>query len=63
MRVDWQSPPERINIQIDSDGQVFAAKAVVIHLQGNTGMVVTFIALETGCADLLKAWLRNAATR
>jgi hypothetical protein len=52
-----------INIQIDSDDQVFAAKGVVIHLQANTGMGVTFIALETGCADLLKAWLRNAATQ
>jgi hypothetical protein len=50
-----------IKIQIDYEGQVFVAKGVVIHLQANMGMGVTFIALETGCADLLKAWLRNAA--
>jgi hypothetical protein len=51
-----------IKIQITYEGQVFAAKSVVAHLQANTGMGVTFIALETGCADLLKTWLTNAAT-
>lgn len=52
-----------IKIQITYEGQVFAAKSVVAHLKANMGMGVTFIALETGCGDLLKSWLRNAATR
>jgi len=52
-----------IMIQIDHEGQVFVAKGVVIHLQANMGMGVMFIALETGCTDLLKAWLNNAASQ
>jgi hypothetical protein len=52
-----------IKIQIDYEGEVFVAKGVVVHLQPSMGMGVTFIALETGCADILKGWLRNAATQ
>jgi hypothetical protein len=51
-----------VSIQITYQGQVFAARGVVAHSHPNMGMGVTFIALETGCASLLEAWLNAVAT-
>jgi hypothetical protein len=50
-----------INIQIIHEGQVFKAGGVVAHSHPNIGMGVKFIALESGCADLLESWLHAAA--
>src|SRR5260370_29849300 len=54
------SPGTMISIQITHQGQVFVAGGVVAHLQPNVGMGVEFIALESGWAALLEAWLREA---
>jgi hypothetical protein len=50
-----------INIQIVYEGQVFKAGGVVAHSHPNIGMGVKFIALESGCADVLQNWLHAAA--
>jgi hypothetical protein len=51
-----------VSIQINHEGESFSAKGVVAHLQPNMGMGITFIALESGCAAVLEAWLHVAAT-
>jgi hypothetical protein len=50
-----------VSIQITYNGQVFVAGSVVAHSHPNTGMGLQFIALESGCASLLEAWLDEAA--
>jgi hypothetical protein len=50
-----------VSIQITYRGQVFAARSVVAHSQANKGMGLKFIALESGCASVLEAWLDEAA--
>jgi hypothetical protein len=50
-----------VNIQITYQGQVFAARSVVAHSHPETGMGLKFIALESGCASILEAWLDEAA--
>jgi hypothetical protein len=50
-----------VGIQITHQGQVFAARSVVAHSHAKTGMGLKFIALESGCASILEAWLDEAA--
>jgi hypothetical protein len=50
-----------VSIQITYQGQVFAARGVVVHSHPHTGMGLKFIALESGCASILETWLAAAA--
>jgi hypothetical protein len=54
-------PGTIISIQITYQGKVFEAGGVVAHSHPNMGMGVKFIALESGCSDLLGTWLHEAA--
>jgi hypothetical protein len=54
-------PGAIVSIQITHQGQVFTARSVVAHAHPTTGMGLKFIALESGCASILEAWLDEAA--
>jgi hypothetical protein len=64
--VEVLNPPPAgtvVRIEIGHQGRTFGANGVVIHLSGQTGIGVRFIALDSGCAAMLDQWLQEAALK